>query len=155
MKNGFLLGCVAFLLLNAAVYSQTGTWSQDYSKAAALAKSSGKILLMDFSGTDWCPWCIKLDKEVFSQKAFQDYAKKNLVLFLADFPRQKQLSEKVVKQNEALSEKFKIEYFPTVVLLSPKGERIGQTGYQPGGAAAYVKHLKELIAQNKQGKKVI
>ena len=102
-------------------------------------------MLLDFSGSDWCGWCIKLDREVFSQKEFQDYAKDSLVLVLVDFPRQKKLPAKTVKQNEGLSQKYGIRGYPTIVILGPDGKLVGQTGYQPGGAAAYVTHLKELI----------
>jgi len=145
MKTGIriLLGIILF---SSFACGQTSTWNQDYDKAMAEAKANGKVLLVDFSGSDWCPWCIKLDKEVFRQKAFKSYAKDALVLFLADFPRKKSLPEKTTKQNQQLAEKFGIQGFPTVVLLNAKGETIGQTGYLEGGADVYVKHIKELIA---------
>lgn len=152
MKRNILPGVALFLLLSAAAFSQTRTWLQDYDKASALAKSSNKILLIDFSGSDWCPWCIRLDKEVFIKTAFKNYARKNLVLMLADFPNHKELSRKIREQNDALAEKYGIEGYPTVILLSPKGELVGQTGYQEGGAEAYVKHLKEIVATYKSNK---
>ncbi len=146
MKRFFIAGLAAFLLIGR-IAAQTSSWNQDYASASAEAKKSGKLLLIDFSGSDWCPWCIKLDKEVFNQPAFKKYAKGNLVLMLADFPRKKKLPEAVKKQNETLAQKFNIEGFPTVVLLDASGKTIAVTGYQPGGAKAYVKHLKALIAK--------
>ncbi len=119
-------------------------WMNDFEAAKAKAKETGRAILADFSGSDWCGWCIKLDQEVFSQPAFQTYATENLVLFLADFPRRSKLPETTAKQNEALMERYQVEGFPTVLLLSAKGEVLGRTGYRKGGAAGYVQHLREL-----------
>ncbi len=120
-------------------------WTQNYDQALAEAKKTGKILLIDFTGSDWCPWCIKLDQEVFRQKAFKDFADANLVLMMADFPRSKKIPENLQSQNQTLAERFGVQGFPTVILLKSDGSKIGQTGYQPGGAEAYVRHLRELI----------
>jgi protein disulfide-isomerase len=136
----------AVLLVISTACSQPSNWSENYDKSLALAGSSGKILLINFTGSDWCPWCIKLDKEVFSQKAFQDYASASLVLLKADFPRTKKLAENVKTQNQELADKFGVQSFPTIVLLNGKGEKISETGYQEGGAEAYVNHLKSLLA---------
>jgi protein disulfide-isomerase len=126
-------------------------WLTDFNAAKKAAAERKVPILADFSGSDWCGWCIKLDKEVFSQKAFKDYAKDNLVLFLADFPRKKTLPAEMKKQNEDLAGKYGIEGFPTVLLLDAEGKVLQTTGYRQGGAEAYVKHLKELIGA-KQGK---
>lgn len=120
-------------------------WLTDFKKAKKTAVEQKRPILADFTGSDWCGWCIKLDQEVFSQKEFQDYAKDNLVLFMADFPRQKTLPDAERKQNETLSKKYKIQGFPTIILLDEKGGVIAKTGYQSGGAEAYVKHLKQLL----------
>jgi thioredoxin-related protein len=82
---------------------------------------------------------------VFSTKAFKQYAKKNLVLFAADFPRGKKLPEKVVAQNKELARSYGIQGFPTVLLVDANGKEIARTGYQEGGGEAYVKHLQELL----------
>ncbi len=140
---------VTVLLLSAGLVRAKDNWEDDYDKAAAAAKVSGKPILLDFTGSDWCGWCIKLDREVFSKKEFKDYAKDNLVLMVADFPRQKKLSAKTVKQNEELAKKYGVRGYPTILILSPDGTVVGKTGYQPGGAEAYVKHLKELIGSPK------
>ncbi|MBL7077030.1 MAG: thioredoxin family protein [Kiritimatiellae bacterium] len=124
-------------------------WLTDFEAAKKLAAERKVPILADFSGSDWCGWCIKLDKEVFSKKPFQDYAKKNVVLFLADFPSRKQLPAKVTKQNEKLAETYGIRGFPTVLLLDAKGKELGRTGYQAGGPKAYVKHVEDLLAKPK------
>ena len=102
-------------------------------------------ILVDFSGSDWCGWCIKLDKEVFSKPAFKDYAQDNLVLLLIDFPRRAAQSDEVKKANRTLAEQFQVEGFPSVLLLDAEGKVLARTGYQPGGAEAYVQHLKSLL----------
>ena len=96
-------------------------------------------------GSDWCGWCIKLDKEVFSKEEFKKYASENVVLFLADFPSRKKQAPEVKKQNEALSRGYGVKGFPTVLLLSAEGKVLARTGYRKGGAGAYVKHLKGLV----------
>jgi protein disulfide-isomerase len=90
-----------------------------------------------------------LDKEVFSQKAFKEFAADNLVLVELDFPRSKEQSEDLKAQNKALSEKYGIRGFPTILVLSPEGELIEKTGYQRGGPEAYVAHIKEILVTGK------
>ncbi|MBI2441958.1 MAG: thioredoxin family protein, partial [Lentisphaerae bacterium] len=104
------------------------------------------------TGSDWCGWCIKLDKEVFSKNEFKVFAKDHLVLFVADFPSRKKLPAATRAQNEQLAQTYGIEGYPTVLLLDAAGEVIARTGYQSGGAAAYVKHLKELLKQKPEKK---
>ena len=135
--------------ISAGAFAADG-WMTDFEKAKAKAKAENKHVLIDFSGSDWCGWCIKLDKEVFSQKPFQEYAKDNLVLMLADFPNDKsKLSEEVQKQNDQLKKEFSISGFPTVFLLSPDGKTVAKTGYQAGGPEKYVEHIKQLITEAK------
>ncbi len=121
-------------------------WFTDFEAAKAKAKAEQKPLLLDFTGSDWCGWCIKLDKEVFSQDAFKAYAEESLVLVEIDFPRKNDQTDETKAQNNALKDKYKIRGFPTIVILSPEGELIEKTGYQPGGAEAYVSHIKEILA---------
>jgi thioredoxin-related protein len=137
---------LVILLTNATAFAGGEGWMTDFEAAKAQAAEKGKPMLVDFTGSDWCGWCIKLKKEVFSQDAFQSYAEDALVLVEIDFPRSKEQSDEVKAQNEALAKKYGIRGFPTILLLSPEGELIGRTGYQPGGAAKYVAHLKEVLA---------
>ena len=125
-------------------------WMTDFEAAKAKAKSEGKHILLDFSGSDWCGWCIKLDDEVFSRAAFKEYADDNLILVLADFPNDKSGQSAVLQnQNKKLAEAFGIRGFPSVFILSSAGNSIAKTGYQAGGPHAYVEHLKKLIAEAK------
>jgi thioredoxin-related protein len=141
----------AGLLAAGAAYGQerhpegTGDWLTDFEQAKDLARERQVPILVNFAGSDWCGWCMKLDREVFSQETFREYAKGNLVLFLADFPRDKPQPESVVKQNRRLQKEYGIRGFPTILLISARGKVLARTGYRRGGAEKYVKHLKALV----------
>jgi protein disulfide-isomerase len=119
-------------------------WLTDYNAAQAKGKSDNKLVLLNFTGSDWCGWCKRLNAEVFSKPQFQEYAARNLVLVELDFPRFKQQSDQVKKQNEQLASKFQIEGFPTLVVLNSAGKVIGELGYMPGGPDAFIAALEEL-----------
>ena len=120
-------------------------WETDFEAAKDRAKAEGKPMLIDFTGSDWCGWCVKLKKEVFDHQEFKDYAAENLVLVELDFPRRKEQSEEEKAQNAKLAEKYEVRGFPTILILSDKGKEIARTGYKAGGPEAYVEHLKELL----------
>jgi len=154
MKRSLLFLTAVAGLLTFTIFAQGGDkesagasvdWMVDFQKAKSIAMKEGKPMLLDFTGSDWCGWCIKLKKEVFSKPAFKDYAADELVLVELDFPRSKPQSPEIKEQNEALAKRYKVRGFPTIILLSPEGELIGETGYRRGGAEGYVEHLTELI----------
>lgn len=147
IKMKLLTALTLFCLLSIPVFAADNGWQTNLEAAKKIAEKDNKVILMDFSGSDWCGWCIKLDKEVFSQAAFKDYAKDNLILVMVDFPKKKQLDAATKAANKALMEKYGVKGFPTVVLVDSKGTVIAQTGYRSGGAAAYVEHIKELLAK--------
>ena len=91
-------------------------WLNDYKKAQEQAKANNKLLLLNFTGSDWCGWCIKFDKEVWSQPRFKDYARDNLVLLELDFPRRKDQPVEVKKQNLQLAQQYEVLGFPTIVV---------------------------------------
>ena len=101
-------------------------WQTGYGKALAKAKAEHKKVLLDFTGSDWCPPCIALRKRVFSQPEFRAYADKNLVAVEIDYPRHKQQSANLKKQNERLAGQYRIveKGFPTVILLNPEGKMV-------------------------------
>ncbi len=144
-----LLVLLAAVAVAGGVFAAEG-WETDFAKAKEKAKADNKYILIDFSGSDWCGWCIKLDKEVFQKQAFKDFAKENLVLMLADFPRDKsKQSDELQKQNERLMKEYSVRGFPTVFILSPEGKTLAKTGYRDGGPKAYVEHIKQIIADAK------
>jgi protein disulfide-isomerase len=125
-------------------------WLTDFAKAQAQAKAEHKLILMDFNGSDWCPPCKALKKNVFSSPEFLEYAKKNLVLVDVDFPRQKKLSPEQTAANEALSKKFDVEGFPTVVILDSTGKELKKdAGYDGQTAKEYLADLEKLKAEKK------
>jgi protein disulfide-isomerase len=123
-------------------------WSTDLPKALEQAKADNKIVLLDFTGSDWCVWCMKFDNDVLSQPEFASYAKTNLVMVMLDFPNAKKQSEALKKSNQELQAKFKVDGFPTYVALNPDGKEIGrQVGYLSGGPQAFIAELEKFRKQ--------
>ena len=128
---------------NAVAAAKSG-WLTNYDQAQKEAQSKNRLLLMDFTGSDWCGWCIMLDKEVFSKPEFKEYANKNLVLLELDFPRTKKMPPETTAQNERLLMKYGIQGFPTVVVFDSSGKPLGALGYQAGGPQAFIAELERL-----------
>lgn len=124
---------------------KTKAWMDDFEQAKKEAALFKQPIFAFFTGSDWCGWCIKLRSEALDTKEFEKFAADNVILFEADFPRSKKISEKVKKQNKELAAKYGVRGYPTVFLLDAEGKELGKTGYQAGGGEAYVKHVKELL----------
>jgi protein disulfide-isomerase len=123
-------------------------WATDLPKALEQAKTENKTVLLDFTGSDWCVWCIKFDDDILSHPEFASYAKTNLVMVLLDFPNAKKQSEALKKTNQNLQEKFKVDGFPTYVALNSDGKEIGrQVGYLSGGPQAFIEELEKFRKQ--------
>jgi protein disulfide-isomerase len=135
-------------------------WTSDYEAAKARAKAENKPIFTYFTGSDWCGWCIKMEKDVLTKKEFLDYAKDHLILLELDYPRKPENKEKqsaeLQAQNKKLDEKFKIEGFPTVYLLDAEGEKLAAgedfalRKYLGEGPAKYVEHLQAALAGKAQ-----
>ena len=119
-------------------------WIENQAAGLQTAKSGNKLVLMDFTGSDWCGWCKKLDREVFSTPEFQEYAKKNLVLVELDFPRQKTMAPETKKQNAELAQQYRIQGYPTIIVLNSVGKQVGELGYMEGGPKAFIAALEKL-----------
>jgi thioredoxin-related protein len=123
-------------------------WATDLPKALEQAKAENKTVLLDFTGSDWCVWCMKFDNDVLSQPEFASYAKTNLVMVMLDFPNAIKQSEALKKSNQELQAKFKVDGFPTYVALNPDGKEIGrQVGYLSGGPQAFIAEFKKFRKQ--------
>jgi thioredoxin-related protein len=144
IHRSLLLLAVVLSVAFAGTLRAEPSWETDFKKAQEQAKTGKKLLLVDFTGSDWCGWCIKLNREVFSKPEFKDYATKNLVLLEVDFPRAKVLSDAVRKQNQELASEYQIQGFPTVVVLDGEGRKVGELGYMEGGASAFIAELEKL-----------
>lgn len=115
----------------------------DLNAAVAKAKSENKTVLLDFTGSDWCPPCKELQKEIFSQPTFQSYAESNLIFLVVDFPTKAQLPPAASATNDLLAQQFKIEGFPTLVAVNGHGETIWQhEGFLEGGPKALQDELE-------------
>ena len=141
---------VLFILLftgcnNGQASSDNLDWKGDLGQGVAQAKKENKAVLIIFTGSDWCIWCKRLNSEVFTQKEFEDYAKNNLVLVKLDFPKDIPQSNETKLYNNTLAQKYGIQGFPTILIMNSKGELVAKTGYQPGGPAKYVDHIKSYL----------
>jgi protein disulfide-isomerase len=146
--NSFLIAMMSMVFLAATSLAGESAWLQDYEAAKKQAKEGNKPILINFTGTDWCGWCIKIEKEVFSKEEFLKYAKENLILMEVDFPQKKKQTKEVIAQNEVLDKEFKIEGYPTIFLIDAEGKKLSEDiGYRKGGAQAYVDHLKSLLVK--------
>lgn len=138
------------LLLPATLLAQAPTWHTDYDAAKALAAKSGKPLLVDFTGTDWCPYCVLLEKEVLKTPAFEAWAGK-VVLLKLDYPTRAGRTEEKLKADPslarrmALKDQFKITGFPTVILMDPEGRELNRLpGFTKGTAPeAWIAQLEK------------
>ena len=124
------------------------TWLTDLPRAQAQAKQERKLVLLFFHGSDWCPTCAEMQKQVFDSTAFANYARKMLVLVDVDFPEKQKQSADLQRANLALKARFNLsllngEGFPTLVLLADSGETLFQeTGYFGGGPAEVLAKLQ-------------
>ena len=132
-------------------------WEVSLNKAFALSKETGKPILANFTGTDWCGWCIKLKREVFVTDEFKSWAEENVILLELDFPRRFKLPSEIAQQNTGLAQAFGVGGYPTIWVFSMtiddetnKSELQGlaKTGYVAGGPNAWIKDLESKLAQN-------
>jgi disulfide reductase len=126
-----------------AAQQSDALWLTNYQQALAQAAKEKKSVLIDFTGSDWCPPCIQMEKEVLSQREFIAFTKNNLVLLKLDFPRRKKLSSEEKEQNHKLGQQFGIGGFPTYVLVDPTGKELKrEIGYLPGGPKKFIEWAK-------------
>ena len=119
-----LLAVVLFVVGGSMAVAAKPGWTENFAEAQTQAAAQTKHLLLDFTGSDWCGWCIKIDKEVFAKPDFQEFGGKSLVLVEVDFPKSKPQPPAVKAQNEGLQRKYKVNGYPTLVLLDPAGKEV-------------------------------
>lgn len=142
MKKVILFFLTVFAI---SVFADTLNWQTDFDQALAMSQKEKKPVFAFFTGSDWCGWCIKLDKEILSKKEMIQYLNKKFILFKADFPRKNQPPRNVMAKNQALMQKYGVEGFPTIIITDSKGVELGKTGYMRGGPAAMKKVLDQYI----------
>lgn len=143
---GFARSVFALGALVIAVGAQASEgWLTNWQEAVKKAKASNKIILVNFTGSDWCQPCKRLHKEVFDTKEFKEWAKKNVILMVADFPENIKQSKQLVNQNEALSKRYGVIGFPDIRFIDHKGRQVARGAYLPGGPKAWTKKAQEVI----------
>ncbi|MGE4301794.1 MAG: thioredoxin family protein, partial [Victivallaceae bacterium] len=120
-------------------------WLTDFEAAKKQATAENKPMFVLFTGSDWCPWCIKLERELLSSPEFGKYAKDNLVMVMVDFPRGKEIAPAQAAANQKLSEQYNVSGFPTVLLMNAEGKVIGESGYEKLSPQKYVESVKKIL----------
>ena len=132
------------------------TWETDMMKAVDHAVKADKPVLLFFTGSDWCGWCKRLQREVFFTPEFKDWAEDNVVLMELDFPRRTPISDDLRKQNGELQRMFGVRGYPTIWFVTPTVNKetnqvnfaqIGKTGYVAGGPSAWIGTADKILAQ--------
>jgi thioredoxin-related protein len=154
MKS-ILFSAFAFITFISFSQKEELTWHTDLQKAISLSQKEKKPIMLFFTGSDWCGWCHKLQKEVFFQDPFKKWAKDNVVLVEVDFPRNKVLSDEIRQQNNLLQQQFSVRGYPTVWFVKPEKSKegkvnlsqLGQTGYVAGGSQNWVDGAISIISE--------
>lgn len=137
-----LLALCTLALVSATLFAGELTWETSFEKAKKKAAEENKSILINFTGSDWCGWCKRLDREVFRKDAFSEFVEEELVLLKVDFPKYTSLPADQQRANEELARNYGVRGFPSIFLVDKTGKVLLATGYQAGGADSYVRHLK-------------
>jgi protein disulfide-isomerase len=121
-------------------------WSVDLEEAYAESKKTGKPILANFTGSDWCGWCKRLDKSVFHQPGFKKWADDNVVLLELDFPRRFKLPNDIAAQNRQLQQSFRVRGYPTIWLFDADKDAEGKFSFNALGKTGYTKTIDEFKA---------
>lgn len=149
MMRHFLNIAAILSATTALATATTKGWTTDFEAAKARANKEGKSLLVDFTGSDWCPPCKKLYSEIFSKSSFIKEASKDFILVELDFPRKTKISDELKEKNEKLAKKYKVRGFPTVLLMDSKGKVFKTTTYQAGGVKPYLAMIQTSLKAKK------
>ena len=145
---------ITLLCFSAVAFGQEkAKWHIDFEKAAQLSMESGKPILANFTGSDWCGWCKKLKREVFDTNEFKSWAQENVVLLELDYPRRSPQAEEIRTQNRELQQIFQVRGYPTLHLFNLKINNenklefltIGQTGYVAGGPGPWINKANSIL----------
>ncbi len=124
----------------------TNTWAADWSDAVSASKATGKPIMLMFTGSDWCPWCQRLEKEVFDDNEFHQWSDR-VIKIRVDFPEKHQLSTSLQAQNEVLKKWYSdfVTSYPTCLFVEPNGRVIGTVGYVEGGPTFWIDRAEGVL----------
>lgn len=127
----------AAMMLAALAPAWAAEWMTDLEAAKAKAAAENKAVLVDFTGSDWCGWCIRLRKQVLDTPAFETYAKDKFVLMEVDVPQNPKFDQKLLQRNRQICDQYNVSGFPTILVITPKGDVVGGfSGYVASTAEA-------------------
>ncbi len=149
-----IVGAVITIPLAAADKTGPVGWSDNFEQAKAQAQKTGLPILADFTGSDWCGWCIRLKAEVFDTPMFKEWAAANVVLLELDFPNTKPQSAQLRKQNQELAMTYGIRGYPTILILDADGNKLGELGYLEGGPKSWINAFSEKYNKSVSAKSV-
>ncbi len=144
-----------FLLIGTMSFSQVALedyeaenegWLINVEDAYSESQRTGKPILANFTGSDWCGWCKRLTKSVFIHDEFKTWAKKNVILLELDFPRRKQLPQEIKQQNASLQRAFKVRGYPTIHVFDLSKNDKGEFAISALGKTGYTKTVGEFIS---------
>lgn len=155
---------VAFLLMGSFIFAQqqykaeNEGWLVSLEEAYQQSNKTGKPIMANFTGSDWCGWCKKLTASVFSQPKFKSWAKENVILLELDFPRRKQLPNDIQQQNFNMQQALQVRGYPTVWVFNLKKdsqknfqlERLGKTGYKPS-VEEFIADVEQMLVKSGKG----
>lgn len=152
MKNIYLIA--VFFIGLVSSQAQELKWHTDVKEAIAIGNKENKPLLMFFTGSDWCGWCIRLQKEVLLTPEFNKWAKDKVILVELDFPRSVPQSAETKQQNAEIQRAFGVQGYPTVYFAKAATkdgivnfQGLGRTGYVAGGSGAWLEVADEILNQ--------
>lgn len=123
-------------------------WGTSFAEARVEAAEAEKLILLWFTGSDWCKYCVMLEKEVFQTPEFAAWYGDKIVPVVVDFPRQSTLAPELERQNEMLKERYSrnITSYPTALFVNSQGQVMGKLGYLPGGAEVWTRKADEILS---------
>ena len=149
------LGFSQLVLANDILMSgaKTGKWTMDYDAALKLAKKKNMPVFLKFTGSDWCQWCIVMEKNVFTKSDWSDFAKEKVILVTLDFPRKTKLSEKMANRNNKLAQEMGVRGYPTYIILDSDGQtKLGQLGAgKEKTSNSFIDEVNNVIKYSKAG----
>ncbi len=155
MKNTFFLLFIVLFSANLSAQKEQLTWYTDLNEASKTSTKTNKPLMLFFTGSDWCVWCVRLQKEVFLTDDFKKWAAENVILVDVDFPKDKsKQSIELQNQNNLLARQYEVRGYPTVWFVAAAGSagnyqysKLGQSGYMAGGPSVWTSNANGFLGK--------